>query len=340
MALSYKGGGVSPQTGVVAATQAAARVSSNSGAEKVSVDQLAAANAATNLAETTNLPSAGDLREATTTLFIKKQMAQNDVEVISKPQIVQPNSSAERGITSYVVKEGETISSIAAQFNISAQTLRWANNTTSDAVEVGKTLTVPRTDGVVYTVKDGDTVESIADKYKVDAERIFLYNDLDANQPLPVDTKIVLPNGDLPETERPGYVAPRPSYSPSYGSSSAVSSVNYGYARVSAGNRYAPGNCTWYAYERRAALGRPVGSLWGNAYSWATSARAAGFTVNSTPSPGAIFQTAAGGGGYGHVGIVERVENGRVFVSDMNYGGYNVVTSRELPNPGGYLYIH
>ena len=33
------------------------------------------------------------------------------------------------------------------------------------------------------------------------------------------------------------------------------------------------------------------------------SARAAGFVVNNTPAPGAIFQTTAGY--YGHVGIVE-----------------------------------
>lgn len=335
LALSYQGGGVSGQGyGSVAASQPAQPVAQKNA--PISIDQYVAANAVTSLAETAQLPVAGSLREATTTLYIQKQLAQSDAEVISKPEIVQPTTSAERGITSYTAKEGDTLETIARQFGVSTQTLRWANNTTSDAVAPGKVVTVPRTDGVVYTVKDGDTLASIAAKYKVDAERIVLYNDLDASGALPKDAKIILPSGELPEAERPGYVAPTRSYG---GGSSALSRSN-NFFKASVGNRYAPGNCTWYSYERRLQLGRPIGSFWGDAKNWATSGRAAGFTVNNTPAPGAIFQTRAGWGGYGHVGIVERVENGRVFVSDMNYGGYNVITHRELENPGSYMYIH
>ena len=305
--------------------------------DAISVDQLTAANAVTDLAEIIDLPSAGDLRESTATLTIKKEMAQTDATVISKPQIVKPETSANRGITSYVVKEGDTLETIARAHGVSSQTLRWANNTTSDAVEIGKTIVVPQVDGVVYTVKEGDTVAAIADKYKADANRIVLYNDIDETVALSKDMRIVLPGGELPENERPGYVAPRAATVTTGGSSLTVRNS---YLSASVGNRYAAGNCTWYAYERRMALGRPIGSFWGNANTWAASARAAGFVVNNTPAPGAIFQTSSGGGGYGHVGIVERVENGVVYVSDMNYAGYGVVTHRTLPNPGSYNYIH
>lgn len=340
LTLSYGGKNLTPQQNDTVAAQAASKSSEvTSNQEKISVDQLSAASAVTQLAEMANLPVAGDLREATTTLYIKKQLAQNDTEVITKPQIVQPTTSTERGITDYVVKSGDTMESIAAQFGISAQTLKWANNSTSDAAQEGATLTVPRTDGVVYTVKDGDTVASLADKYKVDTERIVLYNDLVADEALAAGKRLVLPSGELPETERPGYVAPRP-VAPVYsGNSGNILSSSYGYARVFSGNRYALGNCTWYAYERRAAMGRPIGSLWGNATNWAASARAAGFTVNRTPAPGAIFQY---GGGYGHVGIVDSVDSEYLYVTDMNYAGYNVVTSRKIPlsSTGHYSYIH
>ncbi|WP_232736028.1 CHAP domain-containing protein [Candidatus Minimicrobia vallesae] len=107
---------------------------------------------------------------------------------------------------------------------------------------------------------------------------------------------------------------------------------------ASVGNRYAAGNCTWYAYERRLQLGRPIGSFWGNANTWATSARAAGFVVNNTPAPGAIFQTVWGGYGYGHVGIVERVDGGVVYVCDMNYAGYGIISSRIVPLAEAVLY--
>ena len=313
----------------------------NTAASAVSVDQLAAATVVTNLAETTELPSAGDLRETTTSLGIKKDLSQNDAEVITKPEIVKPDTSAGRGITTYVTKNGDTMNTVAKKFKISAQTLRWANNTDSDAIEPGKTLTVPLVDGVVYTVKSGDTAQSLAEKYKTSAERIVLYNDIEENTGLNVGTRVVLPGGELPETERPGYVAPRPRYgnryASSYGSASGGTATRSS-AIASVGNRYAAGNCTWYAYERRLQLGRPIGSFWGNANTWAASARAAGLLVNSTPAPGAIFQTRTGY--YGHVGIVERVENGVVYVSDMNFAGYGIVTHRVLDNPGGYTYIH
>lgn len=303
----------------------------------------------TSLAETVNLPIAGDLREAATALHIKKQLAQSDEEVITKPQIVQPTSSADRGIISYVVQEGDSLDMIASKYGVSTQTLRWANGMTNDVVEPGKTLTVPQADGVVYTVKSGDTVEKIAEKYKVDPQRIILYNDLDVDAPLTSDVRIVLPNGDLPETERPGYVAPRPqistnySYIGSYGNmGGSLISRSYGYPGPTAGNRYAAGNCTWYAYERRAQLGRPIGGLWSHARYWASNARNEGYAVGSTPAVGAVIQTSSGGGGYGHVGVVERIEEDNIIISDMNYAGYNVVTWRAIPisQAGSFLYIY
>ena len=311
-------------------TTGVSSVSKSAKSKTASVDELAAANAVTNLAETAELPSAGDLRESETSLTIKKSLSQNDAEVITKPDIVKPDTSAARGISSYVTKEGDTMESIAKKFKISSQTLRWANNTTSDAVEPNKTLVVPLVDGIVYTIKDGDTAQSLAEKYKTSAERVVLYNDIDDGAKLSIGSRIVLPGGELPENERPGYVASR--------SRSTTTNASRSWLTASVGNRYAAGNCTWYAYERRMQLGRPIGSFWGNANTWVASARAAGFVVNKTPAPGAIFQTTAGY--YGHVGIVERVENGVVHVSDMNYAGYGIITHRELNGAGGYLYIH
>ena len=327
------GSNVSAERSKTLASSEATGVSSVSKSAKsktASVDELTAANAVTNLAETAELPSAGDLRESETSLTIKKNLSQNDAEVITKPDIVKPDTSAARGISSYVTKEGDTMESIAKKFKISSQTLRWANNTTSDAVEPNKTLVVPLVDGIVYTIKDGDTAQSLAEKYKTSAERVVLYNDIDDGAKLSIGSRIVLPGGELPENERPGYVASR--------SRSTTTNASRSWLTASVGNRYAAGNCTWYAYERRMQLGRPIGSFWGNANTWVASARAAGFVVNKTPAPGAIFQTTAGY--YGHVGIVERVENGVVHVSDMNYAGYGIITHRELNGAGGYLYIH
>ena len=324
-------------------TTGASSVSKSAKSKTTSVDELAAANAVTNLAETAELPSAGDLRESETSLTIKKNLSQNDTEVITKPDIVKPDTSAARGISSYVTKEGDTMESIAKKFKISSQTLRWANNATSDAVEPNKTLVVPLVDGVVYTVKDGDTAQSLAEKYKTSAERVVLYNDIDDGAKLSIGSRIVLPGGELPENERPGYVASRSrSYGNRYSSSSTTTSASRSWLTASVGNRYAAGNCTWYAYERRLQLGRPIGSFWGHAKAWSASARAAGLVVNNVPAPGAIIQNVWGGYGYGHVGIVERVDGQNIYVSDMNYAGYNIISSRIVPlaEAGRYNFIH
>ena len=57
---------------------------------------------------------------------------------------------------------------------------------------------------------------------------------------------------------------------------------------------------------------------------------ASGYTVNNSPSLGAILQTSQGA--YGHVAYVESVgSDGSVTVSEMNYGhGVGVVTSRTI----------
>lgn len=279
------------------------------------VDEVVATSLAGDIAQRANLPIVSNVAELSVSLAVKSELAQSDSSTITKPQIVETASDS-REIKSYTTKPGDTAQSVAAQYGISPTTLKWANGLSSDALDAGKTLKVLPIDGVAYTVKSGDTAESLAGKYAVDASRIVTYNDLELAGLTP-GQQIILPSANLPETERPGYVAP--TTRSSGGSSSAVIGTTANF-NASAGNRYAFGWCTWYAYERRAQMGRPIGSFWGNASAWSYSARAAGFTVNNMPAAGAIFQTGGGYGGMGHVGIIDSVdlESGTVTYSDMN----------------------
>jgi LysM repeat protein len=79
-------------------------------------------------------------------------------------------------------------------------------------------------------VKDGDTVDSIATKYKADPARITAFNNLELAG-VAKDQKIIIPDGDLPETERPGYVAPRPTYTTRSQSNSNNLSSSFGGSR-------------------------------------------------------------------------------------------------------------
>ncbi len=308
-----------------------------------SVDELVANDVASNLAEQVNMPVARNVANLSVSLAAKSELAQTDNSAIVKPQIVQPTVSS-REITQYTTKEGDTVSSVAANYGVTADTVRWANNIVADSVPAGKNLTIPPVDGVVYTVKSGDTPDSVAGAYAANKERIISFNDLEISG-LTVGSKIVIPGGTLPEDQRPGYQAPVARATSNYGGTSGyrVSSNIAGMRSGSVGNKYAWGYCTWYAYERRAQMGLTTGSYWGNARTWAIYARADGYVVSRTPTVGAILVDQSGY--YGHVAVVESVgPNGDIVISEMNnaaYGGFGVVNRRTITagQAGVYQYI-
>jgi surface antigen len=299
-----------------------------------SVDQLQAAELAAATAQVAGLSVTSNVTNLSITLGAKSQLAQVSDTVLSKPQIVQ-SGTGQRGITEYTIVAGDNAQSVADRFGISKQTVKWANSLVNDALTPGSKLSIPGVDGVVYTVKDGDTLDTIAAKYSTPKERILTYNDLELSG-ISSGQRIVLPDGVLPTNERPE-ATQRPA------TRSSGSSISY-YANASAvGNRYDYGYCTWYAYNRRAELGRPVGSFWGNASTWAGFARASGYLVNNSPEVGAVMQDSYSAGGYGHVAVVESIgADGSITISEMNYAGWNVKSYRTLDAGAAsrYNFIH
>ena len=306
--------------------------------ENLAVDEKTATDVASNLAFQTNMPVAANVASLSISLEAEKEIAQEDSGAIAKPQIVQATEGAREVIT-YVAQADETVQKVATKFDISEDTVRWANNLSSDAIDSGRDLKILPVSGVLHTVAGGDTVEAIAGKYQAPQERLISFNDLEVDG-VREGMQLIVPGGVLPEEDRPGYVSPaeralqQRSVLPTGNGAQTGASSN---VTATVGNRYAFGNCTWYAYERRP----DIGSFWGNASSWAASARAAGFTVvQGVPQAGAIFQY---GGGYGHVGIVESVDHasGTMRISDMNgIAGFNRVGYDTVPINGSWNYIY
>jgi surface antigen len=302
--------------------------------DKPSVDEIVATDIAANLAEQTNMSIATNVANLSASLAAKTELAQTSDTAIVKPQIVQPTASS-RDIISYTAKAGDTVQSVAATYSLSADTVRWANSLVGDSVAAGKVLSIPPVDGIVYTVRSGDTPDGLASTYGANKDRIISFNDLEISGLKP-GSKIVIPSGTLPENQRPGYVAPRTAVATygTLGNTDNLSTVTAGFKSTS-GNGYAYGYCTWYAYERRAQMGRPIGGNWGNAATWSIYARASGFRVDNVPEVGAILQN---GGGAGHVAIVEAVNSdGSIVLSEMNYaGGWGKVTKGRTMTQGQY----
>ncbi len=65
----------------------------------------------------------------------------------------------------YVVKQGDTLESIAAQFGVSVARLAYDNEIAGESLVVGQALIIVRPE-VVYTIEEGDTLQSIADAFQ------------------------------------------------------------------------------------------------------------------------------------------------------------------------------
>src|SRR5690606_2782395 len=143
-----------------------------------SVDQLLATTIAADLAETANLPVAANVANLSVSLAAKSELAQTDDTVMNKPQIIQPTANS-RDIITYTTKNGDTVESVAAAYGLSKDTIKWANDLSSDALEPGRKLAILPVDGVRYKISSGDTIDSIAKKYQANRDRVVAFNDLE-----------------------------------------------------------------------------------------------------------------------------------------------------------------
>ncbi|MEO6760802.1 MAG: CHAP domain-containing protein [Candidatus Saccharimonadales bacterium] len=109
-----------------------------------------------------------------------------------------------------------------------------------------------------------------------------------------------------------------------------------------AGDTYAWGNCTYWAYALRLKAGSPIPTTWGNANTWALRAILDGYQVDHTPTPNAVMQTTAGD--LGHVAYVTAVDpiSGAWTISEMNAKALDVVDVTTYPAAATqyYSFIH
>lgn len=271
------------------------------------LDAVSSAQIALQAAQMTNLPELTAVRNQTDSENAQLAVASSDTSTVAKPQIVGTGQKSKKDIVHYTTVAGDSITSIAAKFNLNANSIRWSNNLTGDAVAAGKDLLIPPANGIIYQVKSTDNIDGLVSKYQADKATFVTVNDAESGSLITGDN-VWIPGGVV--------AAPVARFSVAN-----TGGFAWGYSPIYSSNGYDYGYCTWWVALRRSQIGRPVPANLGNAITWKSLAARAGFDIGTKPAVGAVIWTPASYG-EGHVGFVEKVnDDGSIWVSDMNSHG-------------------
>lgn len=102
-------------------------------------------------------------------------------------------------VTTYTIKSGDTLYSIAKKYNTTVNAITTLNNLTSNTLSIGQTLKIPvstqNTNEKTYTVKSGDTLYSIARKYNTTVSELINRNNLKTSN-LSIGQELIIPDNN------------------------------------------------------------------------------------------------------------------------------------------------
>lgn len=166
-----------------------------------------------------------------------------------------------------------------------------------------------------YTIKKGDTLTSISKAHKVPLQRLWAKNrTLSDPDKLSVNKTLKIPQDSEKLKARP--FPAKVKVSTKVGSLVKAEKPSSGGFSVS-GNTYTYGFCTWYVKNMRPDIPNGLG----NADTWYYRYNGA---KGDTPAVGAV----AVAKNYMHVALVVGITGATVQIREMNYQGWNVVSSR------------
>lgn len=161
-------------------------------------------------------------------------------------------SSNNGEISVYTVRPGDTPSQIAEMFDVSVNTIYWANDIANGVIQPGDSLVILPITGVRHVVKSGETLSDIAKKYDGDIDEILAYNQLSSADALSPGDTVVVPHGEV-ATAPPRAIASGKSTS---GGGSTVSSA--GFMHPVPGARRTQGIHGYNAVDLAAPVGTPI----------------------------------------------------------------------------------
>ena len=105
-----------------------------------------------------------------------------------------------KDVTDYIVQPGDTIESIAQSFNVSVNTLLWANSLSKNStLKTGQKLVILPVSGLLHIVKSGDTISDLGKIYKSKTEDIVALNGLSGEGDIFIGDILIVPGGFMPQ---------------------------------------------------------------------------------------------------------------------------------------------
>ena len=93
------------------------------------------------------------------------------------------------------VEKGETLTSIANEYDVEISTLVSLNNLVNpDRLSIGQELMIKLPQELDYTIKRGDTISALALAYGTEVEDIIAANDIENVRALAINDEIIIPN--------------------------------------------------------------------------------------------------------------------------------------------------
>lgn len=118
---------------------------------------------------------------------------------IGQSLLIKKMPKENTNVTTYTVKSGDTLYSIAKKYNTTVNAITTLNNLISSTLSIGQTLKIPTSTQNVteqtYTVKSGDTLYSIARKYNTTVSDLINRNNLKTSN-LSIGQKLIIPNNN------------------------------------------------------------------------------------------------------------------------------------------------
>ena len=113
------------------------------------------------------------------------------------------DETTSKDIIKHVVEKGETLSSIADQYNISTETILLANELDTTKIQPGQELLILPVNGIIHMVEKGETIANIAKTYSANKDEIISYNDLSTSGDVYIGDVLIIPNGKMPKQATP-----------------------------------------------------------------------------------------------------------------------------------------